>query len=162
MKNYLLVIREFEPHKYEVRLCYAIYLFLSSRNIVEAKREIKKAKNQRDSRWEFSLAFLLAYEGNLKKAHTAYQNAFRGAYPQGTPNDVEVFIQDILESESDKIQLWYCLGMINFFCKKDFRSSKRDFENFINTAEGQGAFLEQIDFAKKYLAEIEQRKEREN
>ncbi len=154
MAEYIELIREIEPHKYEVRNLYAIYLFLSSRKIMEAKRELKKAKNSRDSRWEFSLAFLEAYEGSLLKAHKTYQSAFRGDFPQSIPNDVENFIQNILEMEPDKIQLWYCLGMINYFCKKDLASAKRDFQEFINLSKKEGIFPEQVKYAEDTLGKI--------
>jgi hypothetical protein len=48
--------------------------------------------------------------------------------------------------------------MINYFCKKDYYSSKRDFESFVEAATTQGEFLEQVEFAKRYITEMDQSK----
>ncbi|MDE3019426.1 MAG: hypothetical protein KGI53_10440, partial [Nitrospirota bacterium] len=131
-----------------------IYYFLHDHDIDKAKKEIKKSKNARNSTWQYSAAFLAAYEGDLEQAHKIYQRAFRGQVTPSTPLEVETFIHDVLEVEPDKIQLWYCLDMINYFCKGDMASTRNDFVQFIALASAQNRFATSIAFARKYLEEI--------
>lgn len=157
MKRYLDVIQEIDPNNYDAHLGRAAYLFLRDHDIDGAKREIRKARNrnERNAAWQYSEAFLAAYERKLEEAHKIYRRAFRGSVLEETPLDVEVFISDVLESEPDKIQLWYCLGMINYFYKKDFASARRDFSRFIEEASRQDKFSVSVQYARRYLQEIQ-------
>ena len=104
------LVSELDPRNYLGGINRATHLFLSTRNTRDAKRILQKVKNQQDSSWQFSLAFLEAYDGNLEAAYKTYQKAFRGAYHDHIPNQVEDFIHTVLDEEPDKIQFWYCLG----------------------------------------------------
>lgn len=158
MKKCLDLLETLEPRNYHAHLIRAAYYFLSSKNILKAKREIRRAKNERDSAWEFSQAFLEAYEGDLEKSHRTYQSAFRGIYQDHIPNQTEEFIRRELEEEPAKIQFHYCLGMINYFCKEDLISAKSDFQNFVREAESQRVFPTSIGFAKHYIEKIGKKK----
>lgn len=154
ISRYLDVVQEIDPRNYDAHLFRGIYYFLHDHDVEKAKKEIKKAKNDRNAASQYSAAFLAAYEGDLVQAHKIYQRAFRGQVTSETPLDVEIFIQDVLEAEPDKIQLWYCLGMINYFCKGDSASARNDFSQFITLASRHNKFPSSIIFAKKYLEEI--------
>ena len=154
MRRFLDVAQEIDPNHYGGHLLKGIYLFLSSRDIESAKKEIKKAKNSRDAAWLWSSAFLDAYDGRLEDAHKTYQRAFRSLVSDNTALQVETFIVDALALEPDKIQLWYCLGMINYFYKEDLESARRDFLKFLEQAEPSGKFQKSVELAKKYLTEI--------
>lgn len=154
MRRFLDVVQEIDPSHYGGHLLKGIYLFLSSRDIESAKKEIRKAKNSRDAAWLWSSAFLDAYDGRVEDAHKTYQRAFRGLVSDNTALQVETFIVDVLNFEPDKIQLWYCLGMINYFYKEDWQSARNDFQNFCEKAESTGRFTKSVEFAKKYLLEI--------
>lgn len=78
----------------------------------------------------------------------------KGNVTPSTPLDAEIFIGDVLEAEPDKIQLWYCLGMINYFCKGDIHSAKKDFLRFIELASKNERFNTSVKFAQEYLSEI--------
>lgn len=136
MRRFLDVAQEIDPNHYGGHLLRGIYFFLSSRDIEGAKREIKKAKNNRDAAWLWSSAFLDAYDGRLEEAHRTYQRAFRSLVSDETALQVETFIVDVLSLEPDKVQLWYCLGMINFFYKEDLPSTKSDFQRFCEQCRG--------------------------
>lgn len=161
MKKSLDLQELIEPRNYHGHLSRASYYFLSG-NFRKAKREIVRAKNESDSSWEFSLAFLEAYEGKLEKSDMTYKRAFNGNYQDHIPNQTEEFIRKVLESEPEKIQLHYCLGMINYFCKGDLISAKSDFRNFVHAGEGQGLFLRSVEIARNYLMEIERKIEEES
>jgi tetratricopeptide (TPR) repeat protein len=85
MRRFLDVVQEIDPGNYNGHLLRGIYLFLSSRDIESAKKEIKKAKNSRDAAWLWSSAFLDAYDGRIEDAHKTYQRAFRGLISDNTP-----------------------------------------------------------------------------
>jgi tetratricopeptide (TPR) repeat protein len=154
MRRFLDVVQEIDPSHYSGHLLKGIYLFLSSRDIESAKKEIKKAENSRDAAWLWSSAFLDAYDGRLEDAHRTYQRAFRSLVSDNTALQVETFVVDVLNLEPNKIQLWYCLGMINYFYKEDMESARRDFSKFCEQAEPSGKFPKSVEFAKKYLVEI--------
>lgn len=145
-----------EPRNYHAHLSRAGYYF-SSGNVPKAKREIMRAKNESDSSWEFSEAFLEAYEGKIEKSDKTYKRAFNGNFQAHVPNQTEEFIRKVLEEEPGKIQLHYCLGMINYFCKEDLRSAKSDFQNFVDAGEAESCFLRSVQVAKEYLLEIEKK-----
>jgi tetratricopeptide (TPR) repeat protein len=157
MRRFLDVVQEIDPGNYNGHLLRGIYLFLSSRDIESAKKEIKKAKNSRDAAWLWSSAFLDAYDGRIEDAHKTYQRAFRGLISDNTPLQVETFIADVLSFEPDKIQLWYCLGMINYFYKEDLQSARSDFKKFCDEAELTGKFKKSVELARKYLKEVDEK-----
>lgn len=66
MRRFLDVAQEIDPNNYGGHLLRGIYYFLSSRDIEKARIEIRKAKNDRDSAWLWSSAFLDAYDGKLE------------------------------------------------------------------------------------------------
>ena len=156
MAMYLSIVQSIDPNHYGAHLLKGMYYFLHSRDIENAKREIRKAKNERDSASLWSSAFLEAYEGRLEQAHKIYQRAFRSECADSTPLQVETFIADVLRVEPDKFQLWYCLGMINYLYKDDLDSGRKDFLEFIRLAPTSGNFAKSVEFARSYVAQIEQ------
>lgn len=154
MKRYLDRVQEIDPGNYDAHLLRGTYLFLRD-DIDGAKREIKLAKNDRNAAWQYSLAFLEAYEGNLEQAHKIYKRAFKGIVPDETPLDVEMFMCDVLDKQPEKIQLLYCLGLVNYFVKRDFTSAMRDFQAFIQKATVGNTFGSSVTFAKQYLEEVQ-------
>jgi len=150
MKDCLDVVQELDPSNYVAHLIKATYFFLID-DIENAKKEIYLARTEKDQKWRFSDAFLVAYEGNLSSAHQIYWRAFQGPFEDFVPLDVEEFIAKVLNRKPDKFQLYYCLGLINFFCKKDYTAAKRDFAQFIAKASKKNQFPGEVAFAKQYL-----------
>jgi hypothetical protein len=157
MRRFLDVTQEIDPNHYSGHLLRGIYYFLSSRDLEKARKEIRKAKNDRDSTWLWSSAFLDAYDGKLEEAHKTYKRAFRGLVTDDTALQVETFITDVLNVEPEKMQLWYCLGMINYFYKEDMESAERDFSKFCEQTQGTEIFSKSVEFAKQYLCEIKEK-----
>lgn len=142
---------------YPVMLEKAIVQFVLHRNIEEAKRILRDCRkdDDDDATWRWSLAFLLAYEGDLEGAYRTYQDAFDK--PQNNdrlPVEVEEFIAIILAEEPDKKQLYFALGLINFRVKNDWQAARSDLELFVKWARAENKFPIQIEAAEKWLGEI--------
>lgn len=136
LKSYLDLVEG--KDKFDIYYCSllkSIYYFLI-KDIPKAKNELSICQGiDIDSNWRLSKAFLHAYENDLLKAHSEYKKAFKKNIGYNTTFDVEIFINDVLEEEPDKHQLYFCLGLINFYEKEDFFSAKSDFEKFLHTAD---------------------------
>lgn len=151
--NKLLKIR---PRSYYGHSTAAICAFVLRRDIKKAREEIKECKGVKDKTWYYSKAFLDAYQARMGAAESAYQTAF--SHPSSdltVPLQIEQFIVDILNQEPDKVQLYYCLGLINYGAKNDMMSAKRDFDEFLNRCPEE-LFPEQITKAKEYIQQIEE------
>ncbi len=48
------------------------------------------------------------------------------------PIQSEEFMQIVLTEEPDKVQLNFCIGLINYNHKKDFLAAERDFTAFLH------------------------------
>lgn len=155
MNYFIKIIQKYKPNNYDAHLLKSIYFFLKFRDVESALDEINKAKNKSDTAWLYSKAFLSAYhEENLTKVYHIYQQAFKGSVEPIVPIEVEEFILNILEKEVEKIQLWYCLGLINFFKKEDYLLANEYFKKFISLAKKKNLFLDSIIHAKNYLDKI--------
>lgn len=156
MNRFIEEVQALEPNNYESLLLKSIYFFLKSRDINSAMEELKKAENssRSDSTWLYNKAFLLAYKDKLDDAYHTYTRAFSGRVGPDIPLVVEEFTYNIWKEEKEKIQLLYCLGLINFFKKKDYILAKQYFKEFVELAEKKNVFLEQIKYSKNYLAKM--------
>jgi len=155
MNYFIEIVQKYRPDNYDAHLLKAIYFFLKNRDINRALNEINKAKNKKDAAWLYSKAFLLAYQGeDLTEVYHVYQQAFKGSTAPIIPIEVEEFILNVLEGEAEKIQLWYCLGLINFFKKEDYLLAKDYFEKFIKLAQRKPNYLDYLVYAQKYLDKI--------
>jgi tetratricopeptide (TPR) repeat protein len=154
MKDNLDKLKGVSADNYEGRLLRSIWHFLRHRDVVEAKREILRCKDTGDATWRFNHAFLLAYEGDMRQAVRIYRIAFRGIYPDQVPFQVEQFICWVLEEEPDKVQLHFCLGLINLFAKGDRERALRDLELFLERAP-EDRFHEERERAIEYIHDIQ-------
>ena len=71
------------------------------------------------------------------------------------PFEVEGFMAWVLEIEPDKIQLYYCLGLVNLKWKGDLVSVADHWTTFVRLAEAGGHFPEQVEEVKAELAKLE-------
>lgn len=125
-----------DPHSYRALLQKAMCEFTLRRNVAEAMRFANSAHRSDDETWRYNVAFLYAYQGNLDRAEYAYESAFSGRLNDVTvPVQCEEFIHLVLDEEPDKVQLYYCSGLINFFAKKDYAGAIRDLEMFVSRCE---------------------------
>lgn len=145
-------------NNYAVSLASAMCTFVLTRDVAAARDEILKYKNPADNVWLFNLAFLSAYEGDLNGAYKNYNAALRIAGKDPSiPLQCEEFMQDILDEEPDKTQLYYCLGIINYKFKRDFRTALRDFQKFIQYADAR-KYPVQFSSVQRWVTEIVNRK----
>jgi hypothetical protein len=154
MQKHISIVQQLDPNNYSAHLLRAIHIFLNAHDIAGARAEVLKARNERDSTWQLSLAFLSAYEGDLDEAHRLYKRAFHGHFDPIIAFDVESFILEVLEKEPSRVQLRYCLGMINYLYKQDLVSALKDFKIFTEWAEGRGSFPTSRIFAERLIREI--------
>jgi hypothetical protein len=154
MGNELQQLEKVPSDHYGGHLLRATYYFLKFRDTKRALREIKSCKDVQDGAWLFSYAFLKAYNGDLRLAHSKYKSALKHVYAESVPLECEEFINDILQVEPHKYQLYYCLGVINFEVKNDYATAKKDFEIFLSSGI-QSEFVEHRKLAKEYIFQIE-------
>jgi tetratricopeptide (TPR) repeat protein len=158
MKQYLDFAAEYDK-SVGYYLLMGIYCFASNRDISAAKVSIEEAKrlSPSDYAWAYSMAFLLAYEGKLSEAYQMYRSAFRNGAGPTTHLECEVFIRRILEIEPDKIQLWYCLGLLYLFAHDDRLLAKECFLEFKRQAVQKQRHMDQIQYVDVYLEKIEKK-----
>lgn len=157
VKYFLDKIKGTNIDSYNIYPTLAVYHFVASRDIASAKRELRNAKKfkNNDHIWLLSLAFLFAYEGDMKNAIANYKKALKFEYPSFTLIEIEEFILWVLQTEPDKIQLYFCLGFINYFLKNDKIVAKKDLEVFLEKSSDKN-FLEERELACNYIDELNQ------
>jgi tetratricopeptide (TPR) repeat protein len=154
MEYYLNEVNNISPNNYTYLNYRSILYFIKDRDTESARRELSKCKKGKDILWRYNIAFIYAYEGDMAKATQQYQIAFRDkSIPENKIFEIEEFISWILEEEPDKIQLSYCLGLINYMVKNDYVRALKDFEKFLENVIGQN-FEFQQDRARKYVEDI--------
>jgi tetratricopeptide (TPR) repeat protein len=155
IKSHLDSAESYTPNFYDIWILKALYWFVSDRNIPLARKELLKCKLIPDPTWRLSEAFLFAYAGKLTEALRIYRTVMnRQPLPESSVLvEVEEFINWIIEEEPDKVQLHFCLGVINYLGKQDNEQAEIDFENFLRVPTN-GSFTNERKIAKSYLAKI--------
>lgn len=150
--EYIEQYKAFHPSDIHYCVTKAIYVFVFERNTQKAISILESIKRP-DSygpNVRYGLAFLHAYCGNLTVAERHYKKAFRLDSNGDEAFEIEEFIIWILESEPEKTQFHYCLGLLNLVVKKDAILSKRDFSQFVST-EKSLKFPEQAKKAREWI-----------
>ena len=127
-------------------------------DFTKALTETRQARSDTNDTWRLNLAFQYAYSGDVRNAKRQYVIARNGEVDQGTPNEIEEFILWALDENPSKVQLHYCLGIVNLWFKGDRQQARNDFEQFIN-ATNDSEFQEARIHAKQLLVEIESQTE---
>ncbi|HEX9395657.1 MAG TPA: hypothetical protein VF943_02850 [Burkholderiales bacterium] len=155
-KDYGLRLRKLAPEVETPYLALAIWHFARNRDLASAFAELAvcEKKRMRSPIWRFSVAFLHAYSGDLDRAFPYYQAALRMMARHELPFEVEEFMEWVLQIEPNKIQLYFCLGLINLFGKDDSESARADFQKFIDAAQNVPAFSASAARARQYVTEI--------
>ncbi len=103
--------------------------------------------------FNYSMAFLYAYDGNLASAIRHYRRATKSVVSIGMLTQIEDFICWVLEREPDKYQLHYCLGFFNWKAKGDLVRALKDFEKFLELRH-EDEFNKERELAEKWMAEL--------
>jgi hypothetical protein len=154
MNVYTEKILALDPENWRGHLQRGIYLFVAKRDVEGALRESNLAKNSDDRIWLLNVAFLHAYAGELDKAYFTYRRAFEGVSTPNAHLQTEEFLREVLEREPDKLQLYYCLGLIYYFYRHDLVLAKEAFRDFKVKAQNT-QFAKWITYVDKYLSEID-------
>ena len=155
MEPVLDELRKYDPGWYSGNLDRAICAFVLHRDLPKAWKAVRSCTGVRDTTWRYSEAFLHAYEGDLKSAGDSYKRAFRKPPESGTAAiQSEEFIHLVLDEEPDKVQLYFCLGLINLKEKRDLAAARRDLARFLSLTK-DGQFQKERDLAQKWLVRLD-------
>jgi tetratricopeptide (TPR) repeat protein len=139
---------------YGVILLNSIYLFVKDRDVRKAISLLKKCKTNEydDGTWLYSLGFLHAYSGKLRKAIQYYRNAMKQPTEGHVISQIEEFLYWLVGIEPEKYQLYYCLGFINLKIKEDMAQAVNNLESFLSAGDEREFALERHK-AKTWIAE---------
>lgn len=133
----------------------AICEFVLRKNVSAAHKLITQSRDDANATWLYSRAFLHAYQGKMEEAVKDYRNAFKGPVPdQSVPVQCEEFIQIVLGKEPDKVQLHFCLGLINYHAKSDYEVAAKDLCEFLSRLK-DGEFRRLRKKAQEMLSDCE-------
>jgi tetratricopeptide (TPR) repeat protein len=157
MKKYIILFNKYEPGTSNYYASMAIWLFVRNRDSEAARKELFKSavKNVGDPIWRLNVAFLYAYSGDMARALEQYEAAFNLGGPPEIPFELEEFIDWTLSNEPHKIQLHFCLGLINLRLKNDGETAIRDFKSFLLGIK-DGEYLELRKMATSYIESLEE------
>lgn len=126
-------------------------------NISEARSLVLRCEPVDDPVRRYNLAFLAAFQGDLKQARSHYKLATEGALSDVTvPIQCEEFIHLMLEKFPERYQLYYCLGIINFFAKQDWGGAVKDLKEFLDRCP-ENKYIPQNEETKQLVEEAEHR-----
>lgn len=137
-----------------VQYLYAICAFVKDADADVAIDYVSNIRQENDPVWHLNLAFLYGYKGNLQKSIRHYRSAAQLNIQIDTVNQVESFINWVIDNFPEKIQLNYILGFFNWQIRGDTSLAKKNFEFFLKMA-GDGKFAKEQELAKKWLKQIE-------
>lgn len=150
-----------DPNHYAAQLFKALAHFVLRRDLWAARQAAFSCRRIKDQTWRYSYAFLLAYEGNTKKAREQYEIAFKGRVENVTvPVQVEEFMQLVLEEEPQMVQLHFFSGLVNLRAKNDLDGAERDLSQFMRLPDS-AKYPDEVALAEKYLAEIKATRRRD-
>jgi tetratricopeptide (TPR) repeat protein len=144
------------PRHYGALLVRAMGAFEPGRNAESALAFLRKCRNRQDGTWRYSVAFLLAYQGELDQAVREYERAFATPTRDVTvPLQSEEFIHGVLRTEPDKYQLHFCSALINERAKRDSDAALNDYRTFVGEAGDRAEFAQQVAIAKLALDRLQ-------
>lgn len=155
IKQHLDQAENYSPYFYDTWLLKALYWFVAERNIAMARQELRKCAGIEDPTWRLSEAFLFAYSGKLMEAFRIYRTVMNRSPSPGSSVLVEVeeFIHWVVQEEPGRVQLHFCLGVINYLGKGDSQQARTDFEAFLRTSTN-GDFVKERGIAQSYLEKL--------
>jgi hypothetical protein len=132
----------------------AILQFVKYRNVEGALTLLKNASDAENAIWHLNVAFLRAYNDDLKRAAQHYRKAAFFEVDANTVSQVESFMVWVLEQEPQKkAQLHYCLGIFNWRIKGDKIQAKKDLANFLRLSTPT-AFGKERQLAEKWIKQL--------
>lgn len=136
---------------YNWMLLKAIWLVIWCGKNDDAIKILLQCKPINHAAWRYSLAFLYACEGDLKKAVYYYDSAFIRSAGQDLSLNVEIYIAWKIKEEPNNYQLYFCLGYINYKFKEDYDSAIIDLTKFISNEHSRDEFPDEYEKANIYI-----------
>ena len=112
-------------------LSQAICLFVRHRDATGALAVLRGNPHGEIPAWHFSVAFLCAYTGQLRRAIRHYRSLKLDDIDPATMEQVEEFFYWLEEEEPDNCYVNYCLGYVNWWIRNDLLSAREEFEKFL-------------------------------
>lgn len=156
VEDYAQAARDMDPRTCLPHLLLAICYFYK-KSVPLALREVLRAKKiaPRDGGVLYSEAFIYYYSRRYEKAETAYRKAIRTQTPSRTIVEVELFITDLIERETDRTDFCYPLGLINYFAKEDCVLASDYFRRFVDGYSSDPGLIAQVRNARIYINELQ-------
>lgn len=124
------VSQEFRK-SYEYTVNQALCVFLRDRDAQGALNVLQENPYADRPSWQFSVAFLLAYKGDLKKAVRHYRILQAMTVDTETLKQVEEFLFWLEEVEPNNYSVNYCLAYIDWRVKGDPVATRSEFKKFL-------------------------------
>lgn len=99
------------------------------------------------------MAFLLAFDGNLRDAVRHYRQAIAQQVDDDLIGKIEDFVVYVATTHPEKYQLYYCLGFFNRHFKGDGLQAAKDFNTFLQNRK-LNEFAREAKLAEKWLREL--------
>lgn len=132
----------------------AIWAFLGKHDVTAAMKWIERIDGENDPTWHFSRAFLQAYQGDLRKANQSYLRiAELGVSEPRLLTEVDEFLYWLLSEEPEKVEIYYCLGVIAWRIRGDYESARKEFGDFMRLCP-PGRFVRDREIVERWLREI--------
>ena len=144
-----------DPENYRGLLMKAACEFELHGHLERALALVLRCEGNKESSWKYSEAFLYACSGRLDPAYRAYMRAFGMERAEEVAVEVEDFIGIHLEKHPDRVELLFCLGLINLRGKGDANAARRDLKRFLDAVPA-GRYVEQQRMAERWLNEIKE------
>jgi hypothetical protein len=116
---------------YEYTVNQALCVFLRDRDPRAALNVLQKNPYIDRTSWQFSVAFLLAYKGDLKNAVRHYRIIQSMVVDTETLRQVEEFLFWLEDEDPKKCCVNYCLAYINWRIKDDRVAARNEFQKFL-------------------------------
>jgi len=133
----------------------AIFEFAANRDIEKAIKLLRNS-NLKNSAWNFSLAFLYGYKGDLKTAIRHYRRTQQIDVEIDVINQVEDFLCWSIEEEPDKYHLNYLLGYFYMGVKQDNILALERFKRFLSAEGCSNSFNKESSLSAKWIKKLEQ------
>jgi len=141
IKNLLSQNKDFiknhtSPNIYKECLCNikAIITFLETKDVKKARPYLKKIAKATDLK-TISSAFLFAYSNKTNSCEIELKKLKNIEYDPVAILETEIFTLETLKTDPNNYSLYFYLGYLNKFFKKDQELAKKYFENYLKNSD---------------------------
>lgn len=132
----------------------SISAFVKDADVASAIDYMRKMEHKENPVWNLNMAFLLGYAGDLKHAIQQYRIAVQLKIDTVVINQVEDFINWVIEENPEKYQLNFCLGFFNWQIRCDNMLAKTNFQKFLDLIK-PNEFIKEKELAISWISQID-------